>query len=578
MASIVQASQSTHRDLVELAVSAGADPEAATQATATARSQNRSPIQLLIDLPGISEAVFLRSIADSLGLPFMEAPPHELPRELATLIPSRMAITYGLVPVSGGTAAEDPIDLCVYDPFDLTARQAMSRLNRRFRLHLAPRGPIHAAVRAAYGIGAETFDELLATRTTATVEPAHSLLEETNVLDSDDSEASVVKFVNQIINAAIDDRATDIHIEPLVDDLRIRYRIDGVLQEATVPQRIKELQDSLISRIKIMANLDIAERRLPQDGRMPLQRNGKAIDVRVATIPSVTGESVSLRLLGQEKFDFRKLGLEADDERRVRSLLDLPNGIILLTGPTGCGKSTTLYTFLSQLNTRERRIVTIEDPVEQKLPGVVQIAVKHEIKLGFAEGLRSILRSDPNVIMVGEMRDFETAEIAIRAALTGHLVFSTLHTNDATGGITRLVDMEIEPFLVASSVRAFLAQRLVRLLCPACKTSSHHAPSYLDDMGFPATGRERIYGPVGCEKCRMTGYVGRRAIYEICLVSDAIQELITTRAPGAAIRQHAIREGMVPLRTAGWKKVLSGLTSIEEVVRVTTADVDTLDE
>jgi general secretion pathway protein E len=327
-----------------------------------------------------------------------------------------------------------------------------------------------------------------------------------------------------------------------------------------------------------MAHLDIAERRLPQDGRINLEFEGRPIDVRVAVIPSVSGESVSLRLLGQQRFDFSMLGLDPDVETRIRGLLAMPNGIVLLTGPTGCGKSTTLYTFLSSLNTRERRIVTIEDPVEQKLEGVIQIAVRPEINLTFAAGLRSILRGDPNVVMVGEMRDFETGEIAIRAALTGHLVFSTLHTNDAIGGITRLMDMGIEPFLVASAVRAFLAQRLVRVLCPSCKAPASHPEAYLRRIGFPIEHAGRILKATGCEQCRFTGYRGRRALLELCVVTPRIQDLITSRQSGTALRAAALSEGMIALRQDGWAKVISGSTSLEEVVRVTTADVEMQDE
>jgi general secretion pathway protein E/type IV pilus assembly protein PilB len=338
---------------------------------------------------------------------------------------------------------------------------------------------------------------------------------------------------------------------------------------------VRILQNSLVSRLKIMAHLDIAERRLPQDGRLNLELGGQRYDVRIATIPSVNGESVSLRLLGRERFDLDGLGMDDLLESRIRSLLALPNGIILVTGPTGCGKSSTLYTFLRELNTEERRIVTIEDPVENKLDGVVQIAVKPEINLTFAAGLRSILRGDPNVIMVGEMRDLETAEIAIRGALTGHLVFSTLHTNDAIGGISRLLDMGIEPFLIASSVRAFLAQRLVRRLCSHCRQPagpSQHPPHYLQSVGFPVEEKHRILRPVGCRECRGTGYRGRMAIIEVCAITPEIQELVTDRAPALTLRAKAIEQGMVPMRDYGWRKVISGDTTIEEVIAVTSAD------
>ena len=363
------------------------------------------------------------------------------------------------------------LKLATFDPFNLVARQAAAQeLPMPVDWCMASRRRIHEALRRLYGVGADTFEQILEGR-----ELDYDNLEasdEANVIDKDDDEeASVVKFVNQIIREALDQRATDIHVEPLSNNLRIRYRLDGRLLEVTVPENIKALQSSVIARLKIMARLDIAERRLPQDGRINLQFEGQTIDVRVATVPTVEGESVSLRLLNQQKFNIDLLGMEPHVRRKIEALLHLPNGIILVTGPTGSGKSTSLYTFLSEVNLPERRIVTVEDPVENKLPGVMQIAVKSEIGLTFASALRSILRADPNIVMIGEIRDLETAEIAIRASLTGHLVFSTLHTNDALGGISRLVDMGVEPFLVSAAVRAFLAQRLVRRLCPNCKVA-----------------------------------------------------------------------------------------------------------
>lgn len=571
-------------DLTQLALPVqGADPSAYETALNQAASQQRSLVGTLLDEGLVDENRFLTHLSTWLGIPWWNSAV-TMPPELREKFPARLALRYHVLPVRSDDSG---LWILCYDPFNLLARQAIAQaIPQNVVWVMSTRKQILDGLRQGYGIGAETFEQILEGRDPN--DNAMDLKQEINVLDQDDSEASVVKFVNQILKEALEERATDVHLEPLEDDLRIRYRIDGVLHEIPVPPQIQVLQSSVISRLKIMAHLDIAERRLPQDGRINLQLDGQDIDVRVATIPSVTGESVSLRLLGQEKFDFSRLGLDQAAETHIRSLLSTPNGIILVTGPTGSGKSTTMYTFLSSINTNNKRIVTIEDPVEHKIPGVVQIAVKPEIDLTFARGLRSILRGDPNVIMVGEMRDFETSEIAIRAALTGHLVFSTIHTNDAIGGITRLVDMGIEPFLVASSVRAFIAQRLVRTLCPHCKGPASHSIEYLRQIGFvrmvsglPAISREdlsKIMTANGCEKCRHSGYLERMAIFEICMVTPKMQDLITQKKPATLLRATAMEEGMVPLRQYGWQKVLEGRTTVEEVIRVTASDVRVLDE
>jgi general secretion pathway protein E/type IV pilus assembly protein PilB len=321
--------------------------------------------------------------------------------------------------------------------------------------------------------------------------------------------------------------------------------------------------------------MDIAERRLPQDGRMNLLAGNVEIDVRVSTIPTVNGESISLRLLsrGEQQFNFERLDLSDKQEKVIRNLLAQPNGIILLTGPTGCGKSTSLYCFLSSINSVQRRIITIEEPVEYRIPGVSQIDVKPEIDLTFAKGLRHILRQDPNVVMVGEIRDIETADIAIRAAMTGHLVFSTLHTNDAVGGITRLLDMDVEPFLLASVVKSFIAQRLVRTICPDCVGVVDYPRDYLAEIGVPVKELgTRFRRGAGCDQCRQTGYQGRAAIYEICVITEPLRRLIMQRRDGSELKQCAIAEGMETLRQDGWRRVAQGKTTIEEVVRVTQTD------
>lgn len=536
-----------------------------------------SVVNQLLDLGTLDEEAFLSQLATRIGLGYVPTP---LPDsadapEMKRMLPPRVALKHRLLPLkiedAEGTAKK--LIVASYDPFDLIGRQAVAReVEVPVRWQIAPRKRILNAMRDFYGVGADTFEEILKGRDVDGADLEQR--DEANIIDADDEEASVVKFVNTVIREALEQHATDIHVEPMEDKLRMRYRIDGRLREVPVPENIKQLQQSVIARLKVMAKLDIAERRLPQDGRINLQIAGQFIDVRVATIPSVEGESVSLRLLGQEKFNLDKLRIEPDLRNEVEALLKKPNGIILVTGPTGSGKSTTLYTFLSQLNTEHRRIVTIEDPVENKLPGVVQIAVRPEINLSFATGLRSILRGDPNVVMIGEMRDLETAEIAIRAALTGHLVFSTLHTNDALGGIMRLIDMGVEPFLVSSSVRAFIAQRLVRVLCNQCREPDPDAEVRLRDLQYTTPLRTTVYRAKegGCEACRATGYKGRMSIYELVRLTPAMGELITHKASTQQLYQQAYKDGYRPMREYGVRKILAGLTSTDEVISVTVAE------
>lgn len=531
-----------------------------------------SLVAAALDTGFVAERDFLYELADFLGLEWKEESDLTSSPHVRDHFPARLALSFNVLSdESDSLAAGQELRVLTFDPFDAPAWKVLTMHHQGpIRLIMTTRRRLIEMIKATYGVGAETFEELLEGREEEVFSTTH---EEVNVVDEEDSEASVMKFVNQILREALEQSATDVHFEPLGRELRIRYRIDGILHEAPVPPRIKMFQDSVTSRLKIMAGLDIAEKRLPQDGRIALEHGGKAIDVRVATIPCVHGENVSLRLLGQERFDFKRLGLEKNIEQQIRALIAMSNGIVLVTGPTGCGKSTSLYTFLSHLNVKERRIVTIEDPVEHKLDGVIQIAVKPEIDLTFANALRSILRGDPNVIMVGEMRDAETADIAIRAALTGHLVFSTLHTNDAVGGITRLLDMGIEPFLVGSSVRAFLAQRLVRKLCPHCSKPVELPEHELIKIGFPLELKGTIRQPVGCNHCRQSGYAGRLAIMEICPMTSDLQELIQKRATGKDFSAQAMKDGMVPLRLDGWKKVAQGVTSLEEVVRVTSSEL-----
>jgi type II secretory ATPase GspE/PulE/Tfp pilus assembly ATPase PilB-like protein len=542
----------------------------------SAVQRQRSPIDDVLDSGVVDEESYMAELASELGIEWLDIiPVAEVPLTLRDACGPRLALRHRLLPVAiTGEGDHKRLKLATFDPLNLVARQAAAQeIILPIDWCMASRKRLHEALRRLYGVGADTFEQILEGRD-FDYDQIENGEDEANVIDQDDDEeASVVKFVNQIIREALDQRATDIHVEPLSTNLRIRYRIDGRLIEIAVPENIKALQSSVIARLKIMARLDIAERRVPQDGRINLQFEGATIDVRVATVPTVEGESVSLRLLNQEKFNIAKLGMEPFVLKKIESLLHMPNGIILITGPTGSGKSTSLYSFLTEVNHPERRIVTVEDPVENKLTGVMQIAVKNEIGLTFATALRSILRADPNIVMIGEIRDLETAEIAIRASLTGHLVFSTLHTNDAMGGISRLIDMGVEPFLVSAAVRAFLAQRLVRKLCPNCKVPREVSEQDRANLGIPLHLDGQVYSPKGCDRCRMTGFSGRLAIYEIILITQPMQELVAHRAQAAEMRTQAIRDGYVPMREYGWHKVMKGETTIEEVISVTSSDI-----
>ncbi len=518
---------------------------------------------------GLSEELFLQRLAATLDWPFVELRHVNVPAEVRQRISTKVAFQYTVIPVSENGRG---LQVAVSNPFDSGLLGAVQYdAGGPVEFALSPKVEIEKALKKYYGVGAETLDEL-----EDDDEPIELLLGEDKEITEGDQEASVIKFVNQIIWEAFQDRATDIHFEPEEDDLRIRYRVDGILHQAPMPPQLKKFQSALISRVKVMSGMDIAEKRLPQDGRINVRIKGEELDIRVSTVPTVYGESVSLRLLTRGKIflSLDKLGFQPKDEEQLREIIVKPHGIMLVTGPTGSGKSTSLYAFLSSINSVQKRIITIEEPVEYELKGINQIAVRSDIGLTFAMGLRHILRQDPNVVMVGEIRDMETAEIAIRASLTGHLVFSTLHTNDAPSAFTRLIDMGIEPFLVASSVEAVMAQRLVRTICPHCKIEQKVAPDYLRKIGFPGEeiGVARFHHGTGCEDCRQLGYQGRLAIYELLIMNEAIRPLILNRAAASTISQRAIEMGMRTLRVDGWEKVKAGITTIEEVLRVTQSE------
>jgi general secretion pathway protein E len=561
--------QTASQSVVELLLASGVPSR--EEAMELAQNMNGgSWTAQVLDSGKVDEQRFLNVIGNFFRVPVVSLDEKTITRDSLSILPSRFVFQHHILPIE---VKESSVVLATYDLFNSLGRQLAGQLLKKpAEWVLVPRAQLLRAMKSLYGVGAETFDEILKSKRDFEVLQEG---ETATDISSDDPEASVVKFVNQIIREAIVERATDIHVEPLENDIRIRYRIDGILHEVAVPPQLRLLHSAIISRLKVMSQMDIAERRLPQDGRMNLQANNQEIDVRVSTIPTVNGESISLRLLsrGGQQFGFERLDLSKKQEKTIRHLLAQPNGIILLTGPTGCGKSTSLYCFLSTINSVQRRIITIEEPVEYKLPGVLQMDVKPEINFTFARGLRHILRQDPNVVMVGEIRDIETADIAIRAAMTGHLVFSTLHTNDAVGGITRLLDMDVEPFLLASVVKSFIAQRLVRTICPECAELVEYPAEYLAEIGFPVKelGTKFSRGK-GCDNCRHTGYQGRAAIYEVCVVTEPLRKMIMQKRDGGELKQGATSEGMVTLRHDGWRRVAQGRTTIEEVVRVTQTD------
>jgi len=518
------------------------------------------------------EELFLKELARVMKLPFIRLESEAIPAEVLRQIPTRAVFQYNVIPLQMENGS---LLVATHDPFALGLVDALRLASgKRIRLALSPSEDIAKASKKFYGVGAETVEKMIQDDRIEVTEDALMRTDLTQL----DQEASIVKFVNQVIWEAFKDHATDIHLEPMETELRIRYRIDGVLHQTPVPAHLKRIQSAVISRIKVMANMDIAEKRLPQDGRISLRIGGEEIDVRVSTMPTVYGESVSLRLLMRNSglLGLDHLGLLKPDEVLLNRLIHKPHGILLNTGPTGSGKTTSLYAWLNTINSVDKRILTAEDPIEYEMPGINQVQMRSEIGLTFARTLRSFLRQDPDVIMVGEIRDRETAEIAIRAALTGHLVFSTLHTNDACGAVMRLVDMGVEPFLVASSVDGLVAQRLVRRLCKACRRPLDPGSDFLAGSGFPMDriGEGTLYEASTCEECRHTGFRGRTGIYEILMMTDRLRQLVVQRASSAEVKTQALSEGMRTLRGDGWTKALMGITTVEEILRVTEEDED----
>ncbi len=512
-------------------------------------------------------------IAEVSKLPVLEA--IELVEKPTSKLPLRLIHAYQCIPVKKNspesledeTSAERDNSLplvTVWPPNEQMNRWIFAVSGRRPEWYLSDPEQVVNTITQHFGVGASSLDE------------SDIVTNEAEEEAEEDEDAAVIRFVNEVVQKAVSDRATDIHFEPHRDALQIRYRIDGELISIRVPDNLIRFQDAIISRLKIMAKLNISEKRRPQDGRISFGAGSTELDIRISTFPTMYGESVSLRLLNQKSkpLSMRELGLQKDEEEKVIRTLSAPHGIVLVTGPTGSGKSTSLTAFIRLINRPERRIITVEDPVEYEVPGVNQTQVHADIGLTFAHSLRAVLRQDPDVIMVGEIRDRETADIAIRASLTGHLVLSTLHTNDAPGALTRLTDMDIEPFLIASSVEMIIAQRLVRRLCPNCAEPANYEPHHIESCltTMQIDSKEAQFGhlakkDVGCELCRKLGFRGRIAIFEILRMSEEIHEHIVKRESSRIIRQTAIRQGMRSLQQSGWEHIKSGTTTLEEVMR-----------
>ncbi|MDP8265248.1 MAG: ATPase, T2SS/T4P/T4SS family [Candidatus Aceula lacicola] len=510
------------------------------------------------------EKIYLPILSEQLDVPFINLKDFSISSDVVKRVPAKIVDYYKIMPVEYKNniltiALTNPLDIHVLDDVALAAKAKVDAV-------LASHKDIEEAIRKYYGLGAQTIEKMMDGVSVIEEDLGHEDLEEL------DSEASIGKFINQILLEAYRDGATDIHIEPFEDELNVRYRVDGLLHDAKVPANIKHFKDSINSRIKIMSNLNIAEKRLPQDGRFKVRTKNADLDLRVSFLPTPYGESVVIRLLSSTKlYSLLDLGLDKQNEVLLSSLIKKPHGIIFLTGPTGSGKTTTLYSCLSKINSIEKKIITIEDPVEYQLKGITQIQINSQVGLTFAAGLRSMLRHDPDVMMVGEVRDAETAEITIQVALTGHLVFSTLHTNDAASAVARLLDMGIESYLISSSVLCFIAQRLVRLICPKCKQPAKITPEMIQSLGLKQEDLQDviIYEGKGCEFCGMTGYKGRQGIYEFLVLNEEIRDLILQKASAAQIKNKAVEFGMKTLRESGWEKIKSGLTSPSEVIRVT---------
>ena len=545
--------------------------EQVAQALEMQRENSKAKLgEALVQMQAATWDQVYEALADQLGYRFVDLRTTRIPAEAIEAMPRTIARKHNLVPVG---EEDGVLIVAITDPLDLSAMDSLRfYLNREVRCVLAAPDAVEEAISKYYGIEESTVDSMLAefTESDLGIQPAVETAQE----DGEDS--AMIRLVTLLISEAVKMRASDIHIEPMKTKLRVRYRVDGNCQEMDSPP--KKLQGPIISRVKILAGIDIAEKRRPTDGRISMRVAGQSFDIRVSCLPATHGESVVMRLLMKESvlINLQELGFHESDYRRFESIIKRPNGIFLVTGPTGSGKTTTLYAALHELNRPDKKIITAENPVEYNLSGINQCEVRERIGLTFSAILRSMLRQAPNIILIGEIRDAETAEIAVQAALTGHLVFSTLHTNDAPSAITRLIDMGVKPFLIASSVQAILAQRLVRRICSACKEPTRYDRKSLLSIGLKPEEVKNVtfYHGAGCTRCRNSGFRGRTALFELMELDNTLRDMTFRREPLAELRKHAHAAGMVTLREDGVRKVLGGTTTIAEVLEVTAKDTE----
>jgi len=541
-------------------------------AMAKEQAAGRRIDHVLIEMGVLREDDTLKALAEELGMDFLDLKEFELDTELLTTFPTTAVFRHVAVPLG---LENGHVRVAIADPFDLESIDELSTLgNCRIEPVLACRDEILDLIKRNLGVGGDTINQLVAQRTEDEIDLLEAIPEGMGELAESAQAPSVIRLVNELLVEALEQRTSDIHLEPQENGLTIRFRVDGLLRLQPVPPEINHFASAIVTRLKIMSRLNIAEKRLPQDGRINIRVQGREIDVRVSIIPMLHGEGVVLRLLDKDRmvFNLRGVGMPEDIYKEFNEIISLPHGIVLVTGPTGSGKTTTLYSALNEIKDPKTKIITVEDPVEYHLNGISQIQVHSKIGLTFAAGLRSILRHDPDVVLIGEIRDGETATSAIQASLTGHLVFSTLHTNDAPGSFTRLVDMGVEPYLVASTVEGILAQRLIRRLCERCK--EEYVPN-MDELppDFPDKNVATLFRPVGCRDCRDLGYTGRLGVYELLNISANIKQLCADAASTGDIRNAALKEGMLTLRHSGYQRVLEGISTLEEVMRITRSDI-----